>query len=218
MTRIHLSESDSEGTCRVGEAVKRGAVIVYPTDTVYGIGGNPFDEKVVQRILRIKKRERKPMPVLVSSVEGAKALIEAGPVASALMKLWPGALTIVSKKRRGVPDSLTFGGGTVGVRMPDHKLALRIIEAAGGAMIGTSANVSGRPAARSVEELDAEVAEAVDMVVDAGAAPGGMPSTVVEVKEGAKGESWKVVRAGSVSVEVIKAATGKKVGSRSRSR
>lgn len=217
MRRMRLSEVNSEEVSRVGEAVKGGAVIVYPTDTVYGIGGDPFDERVVERILKIKRRERKPMPVLVSSIEKAMTLIDAGAVAKALMELWPGALTIVAKKGKGVPDSLTLGGGTVGVRMPGSKLALGIIEAAGGALIGTSANISGKPAARSVEELDGEVAEAVDVIVDAGAISGGVPSTVVEVKAGAGGESWRVVRAGAMGVEVIKAAAGKKREGRSRS-
>jgi len=210
---IHLDAEDAEGIRRVGMAVKRGAVIVYPTDTVYGIGGNPFDAGAVRRIMEIKRRGEKPMPVLVSSIDWALALIDAGGLAKALMqRLWPGALTIVAKRAPGAPQSPAFGRGTVGVRMPSHDLALKIIEAAGGAVIGTSANVSGRRAARSIGELDGEIADAVDLVVDAGLAPGGLPSSVVEVGMEGGEESWVLLRAGAISVEVIKAAAGKEMG------
>ena len=148
MGTIRLDDEDAEGIRKVGMAVKRGAVIVYPTDTVYGIGGNPFDAGAVRRIMAIKRRGEKPMPVLVSGIEGALALIEAGALAKVLMqRLWPGALTIVAKRAACAPRSPAFGRGTVGVRMPNHGLALKIIEAAGGAVIGTSANISGRRAA-----------------------------------------------------------------------
>jgi len=213
MAIIRLGAEDAEGIRRVGMAVKSGAVVVYPTDTVYGIGGNPFDAAAVRRIMRIKRRDEKPMPVLVSGIDGALALIEAGGLAQSRMQhLWPGARTIVAKRAAGAPRSPAFGRGTVGVRMPNHGLALKIIEAAGGAIIGTSANISGRRAARSIDELDREIADAVDLVVDAGMAPGGLPSSVVEVSmEGGK-ESWVLLRAGAISVEVIKAAAGKKMG------
>jgi L-threonylcarbamoyladenylate synthase len=210
---MRLDDGDAEGIRRVGMAVKRGAVIVYPTDTVYGIGGNPFDAGAVRRIMEIKRRGERPMPVLVSGIEGALALIEAEGLAKALMqRLWPGALTIVAKRAAGAPRSPAFGRGTVGVRMPNHVLALKIIEAAGGAVIGTSANISGRRAARSIGELDAEIADAVDLVVDAGMAPGGLPSSVVEVSMVGGEESWVLLRAGAISVEVIKAAAGKEMG------
>lgn len=212
MVIMHLDPKDSDAIGRVGAAVRRGAVIVYPTDTVYGIGGNPFDAHVIGRIVEIKRRDGKPMPVLVSGVEGALALIEAGGLAMALMqRLWPGALTIVAKRAAGAPDSPAFGSGTVGVRMPKHDLALKIIEAAGGAVIGTSANISGRRAARSIDELDSEVAESADIIIDAGAAPGGQPSTVVEVTSNGGEESWAVIRAGAIGVDVIKAAAGKEM-------
>ncbi len=213
MTIIHLNAEDAEGIRSVGAAVKRGAVIVYPTDTVYGIGGNPFDAVAVRRIMEIKRRDEKPMPVLVSSIEGALALIDAGELAKALMqRLWPGALTIVAKRAAGAPQSPAFGRGTVGVRMPNHGLALKIIAAAGGAVIGTSANISGHRAARSIDDLEGEIADAVDLVVDAGMAPGGLPSSVVEVSMEGCEESWVLLRAGAISVEVIKAAAGKGMG------
>lgn len=211
-----MDEKNEKAIRSVGRAVKRGAVIVYPTDTVYGIGGNPFNAEAVRRIMDIKRRDGKPMPVLVSSMESAMALVEAGSLARTLMqRLWPGALTIVAKRAPEVPESLAFGTGTVGVRMPDHRLALKIIGAAGGAIIGTSANVSGERAARSIDELDSKIAKLVDIVVDAGATSGGSPSSVVEVSCSAGVESWVLLRAGAIGVEVIKAAAGKEMGSRS---
>jgi len=211
--RIRISPNDNEGVRRVAEVVRAGGVIVYPTDTVYGIGGDPFNAATVRRVLETKRRGKRQIPVLVSGEDRARAVVEVDATALLLMRaFWPGALTIVLKKRAETPSELTFGRGKLGVRMPNHELALRIIEACGGLLIGTSANISGNPPARSVDELDSRIEGGADLVVDGGEATSGIASTVVEVGPPEEDRSAKVVvpnvrvlREGTIGADVIRA-------------
>ncbi|MEN3037380.1 MAG: L-threonylcarbamoyladenylate synthase, partial [Candidatus Methanosuratincola petrocarbonis] len=165
-----------------GEVVRGGGIIVFPTDTVYGIGCDPRNAEAVRRLFAAKRREKKPMPVLVDSLQSAERLVELGEAGRALAEIfWPGALTIVAPLRKSLPEELTGGRQKVGVRIPKHPVAISIIAASGGALVGTSANISGRRAASSVGELDPELLQSVEIVVDAGEAPAGRASTIVEV-------------------------------------
>ncbi len=149
--RIKISVSDEGKIREIGEIVREGGVIVYPTETVYGIGGDPFRESVVKRVIQIKERGVKEMPVLVSDFAKAKELVDFDELSIRLASaFWPGPLTLVLKRRESVklPYELTAGKVTLGLRVPNHRLALKIIEASGGALIGTSANISGRPPPR----------------------------------------------------------------------
>jgi len=211
--RVRVSPNDHEWIREIAEVVRAGGVIVYPTDTVYGIGGDPFNVATVRRVLEIKRRGERQMPVLVSGEDKARLVVEVDATALSLMEtFWPGALTIVLKKRTEVPSELTLGGGKLGVRMPNHELALRIIEACGGVLIGTSANISGNPPARSVEELDSRVEGSADVVVDGGEATLGVASTVVEVGPPEEDRPAKVIapnvrvlREGAIGADVIRA-------------
>jgi len=175
--------------------VKEGGLIVYPTDTVYGLGADPFNESAVERVFEAKRREAKPMPVLVPSLDAASRLVHVNDPARRLMEaFWPGALTIVLPSRGALPSRVTAGLSSVGVRVPSHPVALRLVEACGGALIGTSANVSGRPPPRTVEEALAQLGGSVDVAIDAGPALHGVPSTVVDLSSGEP----RLVREGAV--------------------
>jgi len=197
---------------RAAATAREGGLIVYPTDTVYGLGTNPLIASSVKRVYEVKERPlTKPLPVLVSSVEAAKRLVRVTPEAECLMRLmWPGALTIILPTRPGVPPELHAGTGKLGVRMPAHRVALLLIELSGGALIGTSANKHGRPSPHTAEEAIAQLDGSIDVVVDAGPAPGGVPSTVIELI----GASVRVVRPGPVSLEEVTRALGKCNGQR----
>lgn len=209
---IRLEEVDPEKIRRVGEVVRNGGVIVFPTDTLYGIGGDPLNPSTVQRVLAIKRREKKPMPVLVSSIEMAQKFVNVDERAKKLMKaFWPGGLTIILRANPLVPDKLTMGSNKLGIRMPDHEVALKIIEASGGGLIGTSANITGQPPATSVDELAREVEEAVDLIVDGGKTKLGVPSTVVELDsmedssrvKGSRLGSVRIIRVGAIGADLI---------------
>jgi L-threonylcarbamoyladenylate synthase len=210
--RVRMIEVDEDKIMEIGGIVRRGGVIVYPTETVYGIGGDPFKEDVVRRVFQIKRRRDKEMPVLVSSMEKAMEIAEFDDRALTLARLfWPGPLTLVLKKRSELPHELTAGRDKVGIRVPKHIVALKIIEAAGGAIIGTSANISGRPPPRSADELDPVIENEVDLVVDGGRTELGVASTVVELVPGGEGHGGgiKVIREGAIKAEsLIEAVRG----------
>jgi len=213
--RIKLNPRDPEALRLVRDVVANGGVIVYPTDTVYGIGCDPFRPEAVEKVYRIKRREEKPMPVLVSRPSKVAEIAEVNPVAVFLMgEFWPGALTIVMRAKGSIPEKL-IAEGKVGVRMPNHELALKVIDASGGALVGTSANVSGCPPARSLDELDPRIEGGADAVIEAdggGSKPLGMASTVIliEMDEARQTTAGRVVpkikllRRGGIEADLIK--------------
>ncbi|MCX8182592.1 MAG: L-threonylcarbamoyladenylate synthase [Candidatus Methanomethyliaceae archaeon] len=210
--RIKVTEADEGKIMEIGELVRRGGIIVFPTDTVYGIGGDPLSGAVVRRVFQIKRRREKEMPILVSSLEKAKELVEFDDRALTLARLfWPGPLTLVLKMRVKLPEELTAGKDMLGVRVPKHGLTLKIIEASGGALIGTSANISGRPPPRNAEEIDPEIEREADLIVDGGRTEVGIASTVVELVQNVVEPfaGIKVIREGAIKADdVIRALRG----------
>ncbi len=189
------------------EVLRKGGVVVYPTDTVYGVGGDPFNENVIDRIFVIKRRSGKPLPILVSSIDVVLEIAYVSDTALRLMEyFWPGPLTLVLPLKEGkIPRKLTLGTGKIGVRMPAHKIPLLLAKGLTGAIIGTSANISGRPAPRTAEEALREIGELVDVVLDGGPTPGGLPSTVVEVID----DKIRVLREGPISLGKIRSVLKK---------
>jgi L-threonylcarbamoyladenylate synthase len=187
---------DSRSILRASEIVRRGGLIVYPTDTVYGLGCDPFNEDAVRRLFEVKGRGPKPVPVLCSSASKAEELVILSRKALGLARAnWPGALTIVAPTRRRVPLQLTQGSGNLGVRVPSHSAALALIELCGGWLTGTSANISGQPSSRTAGEALRQVGDLVDMVLDGGVR-NGKESTVVQVV----GDTVTILRTGPVGV------------------
>jgi L-threonylcarbamoyladenylate synthase len=196
--KIKLSLTDINKILEIGEMIKKGGVIVYPTDTVYGIGGNPFLEDVAIRIKNIKQREEKAMPILISNLEKAKEIAYFNDLSLKIANtFWPGPLTIVLKAKVKFSPHLTGGRDSIGLRIPNHELALKIIEASGGALIGTSANISGRPPAISIEDLDEKIKSSVDLIIDGGKCYLGKPSTVIEVID----SKIKIIRIGAIGID-----------------
>jgi L-threonylcarbamoyladenylate synthase len=173
-----------------------GGLIVYPTDTVYGLGCNPTNGNAVQRLLEAKKRDQRPIPVLCSSNGAAMELVEMNQRALELTRrFWPGALTIIAPLKRSLPFPLHQGTGTLGVRVPAMPLCMTLIEACGGWLTGTSANLSGSPSARTAAEASSQLGDHVDLILDGGKLEG-LESTVVRTV----GDSIQVLRVGPVGV------------------
>ena len=144
-----------EQVVRAAEIVGKGGVIIYPTDTVYGIGCDPFNVEAVERVYELKKRENKPSPVLVSDFNQLRRVAEPTPSElRAALLLWPGPVTIVMSRNPSLPESVTVGKPSVGVRMPSDAVALAIMQISGLPLLGTSANLSGHPHAKDHSELD----------------------------------------------------------------
>ncbi len=198
MVRV-VRATDPDAVTVAARAVRDGGLVVYPTDTLYGLGADPFDDGAVRRVFEVKGRGVKPLPVLVSSLEAALELVRADDRFLRLARrFWPGPLTIVAPDGGRVSRLVLAGGTTLGVRMPAHPFALRLIEECGGALVGTSANVSGRRPPASLEDVDPEIMEGVDVAVDGGRVLG-TPSTVVDLS----GDRPVVLRVGALGVEEV---------------
>jgi L-threonylcarbamoyladenylate synthase len=185
------------------QIVKTGGVVAFPTDTVYGLGANPFLGKAVDRVYKIKGRDRQlPLPILLADELQMSGVVTAVPdVARLLMKrFWPGGLTLVLSKAASFPDNIAAGGDSVAIRMPGHEVTLALIRKAGVPIVGTSANLSNQPSALTAEEVQGQLGSAVDLVVDGGRCPGGIESTVVDLT----GTVPIILRQGAVPEEKIK--------------
>jgi L-threonylcarbamoyladenylate synthase len=165
------------------DAVRRGELVVYPTETVYGLGADATDPDAVERVYAAKGRDRDdPISLAVPDVEMALTYTRPTERERRFMREFlPGPVTVVVERRANVPNELTAGGDRVGVRIPDHPVALELLQAVA-PLTATSANVSGTPSARTVAELDA-IRDRVAVVLDGGET-GGTGSTVVDVEAG----------------------------------
>ncbi|GAA0667955.1 L-threonylcarbamoyladenylate synthase [Natronoarchaeum mannanilyticum] len=171
---------------RAAEAIRAGELVVYPTETVYGLGADALDADAVERAFAAKGRPRSnPMSLGVPDVETAAEYVDPTERERAFMREFlPGPVTVVCERRESVPDVLTAGKDRVGVRVPDHELALELLEAVAPTPItATSANVSGRASVLRSEDLDDEIREDAAVVLDGGETAG-TESTVVDVSAG----------------------------------
>lgn len=198
-----LSSEDLAATC---EYVAAGGVLVLPTDTVYGIGATAHDAAAVARVLALKGRGRQmPPPVLVAGVEAIDDLCVDVPDAARTLASahWPGGLTLILTARPDLGWDLGETGGTLALRMPDHPAALAILGATGPLAV-TSANLTGEPPARRIEEARAAFGEGVGLYVDAGPTPGTTPSTIVDLAHGHP----RALRLGTLSLEDLSRTIG----------
>jgi L-threonylcarbamoyladenylate synthase len=159
-------------------------LVVFPTDTVYGIGAHAMIANAVASLYVAKQRPiDKAIPLLVPSMDILPTVVASVPEAARLLAkhYWPGALTIVLRRTPSVPDAVTAGGETVAVRIPDHPVALALLEALAAPLAATSANMSGRPAPDTAEGARAQLDGRVDLILDGGRCPGGIASTVIDL-------------------------------------
>jgi L-threonylcarbamoyladenylate synthase len=184
---------------RAGEAIREGGLVVYPTETVYGLGADALDPDAVERVFEAKGRSRdRPLSLGVPDVDAALEYTRPTDREERFVRAFlPGPVTVVLRRREGVPDALTAGRVRVGIRIPDHDVALAFYRAADRPVTATSANRSGAGSARRIDEVARSIREAA-VVLDAGETPG-TESTVVDpsledpvIREGAEAD---VVRA-----------------------
>jgi len=202
-TRYDLSDPESreDGLAAAVGAVRRGLLVVLPTDTVYGIGVDAFDADGVQRLLDAKGRGRDmPPPVLVSATTTLEALASDLPgwVEGLIEHFWPGPLTIVCRQQPSLRWDLGETRGTVAVRMPDDEAALELLGRTGPLAV-SSANVTGEPAATDADEAEQMLGDSVEVVLDDGPSPGTTASTILDCT----GKRPRILRAGALTVEEL---------------
>lgn len=197
-----ISTDDPDALQDATQVLNSGGLVAFPTDTVYGVGALLDDPTAVERLFDAKDRpEDKPIPVLladagqldrVADVVGAEAL-------ALVVRFWPGPLTVVVAGRSGLPRPAA-PQGTVGVRVPDHEFARRLLSAAG-PLAATSANLSGNPSPVTADEVSAELSGRIELILDGGRTPGGVASTVVDCS----GDELRILRVGPISAQEIQA-------------
>ncbi len=188
------------------EIIRRGGVVAFPTDTVYGMGAGIYIESGIKRIYEIKQRpSTMALPLLLASAAQIHEIaLDISPDGWRLIKKFlPGALTLVVYRTKIVKDIITGGGDTVAIRIPDHPVPCALIQGSGMPLVGTSANLTGKHNLVTADEVRRELGDAVDLVIDAFPSPGGTESTVVDVT----GEFPVILREGAISRDEIAAVT-----------
>lgn len=192
--------ADQVGLSRAAAILRQGGVIGFPTDTVYGLAALASDQRAVRRVFELKGRPlSRPLILMVAESEQVSDFAEVDKrVAGYMERWWPGPLTLVLPARSGLGPPLTASGSgagsprTIGVRIPDHVLALRLLAEVGEGLATTSANRSGQPPA--LTPLEAAWVEGLAAVVDGGRVPGGVPSTLLDLS----GPEPRILRAGPI--------------------
>jgi L-threonylcarbamoyladenylate synthase len=187
---------------KASEVILSGGVIAFRTDTFYGLGADPFNHAAVARITELKGREdNKPILLLISDVDQVERFIRprTDGFNIAARKFWPGPLTIVGTAVAALPEEITSGTGTVGVRLPADQSVRELVRDCGGALTATSANPSGSEPARSAEDVAGYFPVGLDLIVDGGEVTATEPSTVLDVSSSPP----RVVREGAISRNVI---------------
>jgi L-threonylcarbamoyladenylate synthase len=165
------------------ETLKKGGVIAFPTDTVYGLGGDAFNSRAVERVYETKNRPKhQQLPLLIADTAQLTAM--AGSILGIAWflarRFWPGGLTLVLPKADSLPAYLA-PESSIAVRVPNHPICLALIQRLGNPIIGTSANISGQPAALTADEVGQQLGGKIDFIITGGKCPGGKESTVVDV-------------------------------------
>ncbi|MDP8003156.1 MAG: L-threonylcarbamoyladenylate synthase [Caldisphaera sp.] len=184
------------------ETIKKGGLVVIPTDTVYGLAGDPFNEDAIKKVYEVKGREEgKPLPILIGESHHSFLLVNPSKIFWKLaQRFWPGSLTIVEKISENAPNHL-LQWGSIGVRLPNCYFCRLLANDVGGAIIGTSANISHMSSPKNVREAYEMLRDKVDLYIDGGEARIGVSSTVVSIING----KIKILRKGAIKEEEIKA-------------
>lgn len=200
--KVNETEKDVN---EIADIIKRGGIVIFPTDTVYGIGVLP-EKKPVERLYEIKKRDpSKKMIALIDNLDTVREIVDETQenmkrIGKVLDTFWPGELTVIFKADKKFTEKFDENMDTIGVRIPENKTALKIIKAAGGIVLTTSANISGEEAVKKFEDINEKLLSNVDGVVKDTSVLTGVPSTIIKYEKG----KITLLRKGNIEIEKIK--------------
>lgn len=189
---------------KAASIIRSGGVVAFPTESFYGLGVNAWDEKAIQRLFTIKKREEnQPILLLIPTASLLNQYVIRIPeIANQIMEeFWPGGLTLIFEANPNLPHLLTSGTGKIGFRLSSHPLATALAQSVGGPITGTSANISGQAACSSAEAVRHSLGGSVDFVLDGGETDGGKGSTIMDITV----DPPTIIREGMVTREELKA-------------
>jgi L-threonylcarbamoyladenylate synthase len=196
-----ISGTSSEAIARALEILHSGGLVAFPTDTVYGLGSLAFDAEAIASIYTAKDRPiEKAIPVLIGDMDELdQVALDIPDIGRRLAsRFWPGPLTILFPKKQDLPEAVS-ATATVGLRVPDHEIARALLRAAG-PMAVTSANVSGQASPTTAAEVFAQLGGRIELIIDGGKTPGGVPSTLVDCT----GNEIRVLREGPITEEELR--------------
>jgi len=200
VVKVNKENPEKETIKEAAKIIKEGGTVAFPTETVYGLGANCFDEGAIDKIFLAKGRPQdNPLILHVSNVEQVYTLVESvSERAKMLMeRFWPGPLTLIFNKSEKVSKKVTGGLSTVAIRMPNHKVALSLIEESGVPIAAPSANLSGRPSPTEASHVIEDLFGKIDMIIDGGRVNIGVESTVLDISV----EIPTILRPGRVTIE-----------------
>jgi len=198
-----IRDPSADSHRHVAEVISGGGIIAFRTDTFYGLGANPFNREAVRRIKQLKGREEnKPILIIISDYDQLHRFIDdVSPAFAQLAKhFWPGALTLIGRASASMPEEISAGTKSVGVRLPDDDRVRAIVRSCGGALTATSANPSHDAPARDAHDVHNYFGEAIDLIIDDGEVASDLPSTVVDVS----GAEPRLVREGVIAWATIR--------------
>jgi len=200
---MQVLPANPENILQAAQVLKNGGLVAFPTDTVYGIGAHAFRADAVERLYVVKGRPaEKAIPLLLARADDVSLVARQIPDAAHLLieRFWPGGLTLVLFKQPTVSAAVSGGPG-VAVRVPDHAVTRALIEALGAPLAATSANLSGQPELLDAPAVQERLGDSLDLILDGGRAPGGVPSTVVDLTT----HPPRLLRRGAIPVETLAA-------------
>lgn len=205
--RIDPERIENEAIKRAASALRQGKLVIFPTETVYGIAADAFSAGAAAKVFAAKRRPlTDALPVQIGDKNDIKKVAASVPAAGQKLidKFFPGPLTIILRKNSNIPEIVTANGQNIGIRMPDHPVALNLLWEFGCPIIATSANISGGLEPKTAADAVAQVGEEVDVVLDAGPAEFGRSSTVIDVTQAVP----KILRVGALPIDDIRAVIG----------
>ncbi len=206
--KINPHKPESDKIKIAAKVLRRGGLVAFPTDTVYGLGADALNPKAVKKIFKVKKRLlTNPLPILIAKKTDLKKYTSIAPakVKKLINKFWPGPLTIALSKKKIIPDIVTSGKKSVGVRVPDNPVAVSLIQALGRPLAATSANLSGRPSPKNAMAVKKYLNNKIDLILDGGKTKLGRESTVLDCTTSLP----TLLRPGAIKIKTLEKLIGK---------
>ena len=207
ITKIDRTEIDEQQMVQAGEILKKGGLVAFPTETVYGLGANALDEEAAMKTYVAKGRPSdNPLIVHIADVSALDGIVMNVPEKAkrVMEKFWPGPLTLIFEKNENVPYGTTGGLDTVAVRMPVDEIALALIRAGGGYVSAPSANTSGRPSPTSAQHVAEDLSGKIDMILDGGTVDIGVESSILDMTV----DPPMILRPGAITKEMLEEVIG----------
>ncbi|MBN1683368.1 threonylcarbamoyl-AMP synthase [Candidatus Bathyarchaeota archaeon] len=194
-----MLEANEKNIETASNIILNGGIVIYPTETVYGIGCDPSNANAVKKIYMIKGREKKPLPLISADIESVQNLVVMNTIAMKFAEIfWPGPLMMILPSKVEFNELVSQGTNTLGIRVTSHPVANKLAKLSGGSIISTSANISGQKPALSAQEASKYFENDVDLILDGGVSESNQPSTIIDLSN-----KPTILRLGSITKEQI---------------